>query len=114
MIPILNVLKNWKLFAGLLVVAGIAFAGFHYKNTYDQKVYLESQVQSMKDTLQQQESNYRALESSMVKYQSLLEQQQKTNDALRDDLNTIGEQNETIQQCLDTRLPDDFVSRLSE
>ncbi len=113
-LPILKVLKSWKVILGVVAVAGIVFAGLYYKNTYDQKVYLESQVERLNSTVEQQENDYKALEKSMVKYQSLLEENRKTNDELRNNLNEIGEQNEVVQECLDTSLPDDFINRLSE
>ena len=112
MIPVINLLRNWKVIVGAIGVVGIVSTGVFFKGIYDDNNRLESRLTEASSTIQKQKQDYKSLERSLVQYQSNLKEQRVKNDSLREQLNILGDTNEQLQKCLDTSFPDYFINRL--
>ena len=112
MIPVINLLRNWKVILGVVGLVSIVSAGVFFKGIYDENTHLESRLTEASSTIQKQKQDYKSLEKSLVQYQSNLKEQRVKNDSLREQLNNLGDTNEQLQECLDTSLPDDFIDGL--
>jgi|SRR5690554_8286 len=112
MIPVIKLLRNWKVILGAAGLVGIVSTGVFFKGIYDANIRLESRLTEASSTIQKQKQDYRTLEKSLVQYQSNLKEQRIKNDSLRGQLNSLGDTNEQLQECLGTSLPDDFIDGL--
>lgn len=112
MLPLINLIKNWKVISAGIGVVGIVLAGVYFKGIYDDNNRLESQLTEASDTIEKQKQDYKSLEKSLVQYQSNLKEQRIRNDSLREQLNSLGDVDEQLQECLDTTLPDSFIDGL--
>src|SRR5690554_815474 len=112
MIPIIKLLRNWKVILGAVGLVSIVSAGVFFKGIYDENGRLESKLTEASRTIQKQKQDYKSLEKSLVQYQSNLKEQRIKNDSLREQLISLGDTNEQLQECLDTSLPDDFIDGL--
>ncbi len=121
----LTLIKNWKVLGGIgfLIIAG--FFIYDYTSMKSKEDVLESQVieqrQSIKNLesrLEQQkkrfENEYQSLEKSMQTYQESLKNAKTTNNLLREELSTAGDKDENLEECLNSKLPDDIFNRLSK
>lgn len=100
-----------------MIAAGIGLAGaaafmFHYKGVYESNLELRAELYDARSIIQQQERDYERLEESLVLYQDDLARQREHNNSLRTQLEDIGDTH--VQECLDIRLPDDFIDRLRQ
>lgn len=112
MIPVINLLRNWKVILGAVGLASIVSVGVFFKGIYDENSRLESRLTEASSTIQKQKQDYKLLEKSLVQYQSNLKEQRIKNDSLRVQLNRLGDTNDQLQECLDTSLPDDIIDGL--
>lgn len=112
MIPVIKLLRNWKVILGAVGLVGIVSAGVFFKGIYDENSRLESRIAEASSTIQKQKQDYKSLEKSLVQYQSNLKEQRVKNDYLRDQLNRLGDTSEQLQECLDTSFPDDLIDGL--
>lgn len=121
----ITLLKNWKVLSGigLLVITG--FFIYDYTSMKSQEDVLESKVteqrqsiKSLESRLEQQkkrfENEYESLEKSMQTYQESLKDAKTTNNLLREELSTAGDKDEHLEECLNSKLPDDIFNRLSK
>jgi len=112
MIPAINLLRNWKVILSAAGLVSIVSVGVFFKGIYDENNRLESRLTEASSTIQKQKQDYKTLEDSLVQYQSNLKEQSIRNDSLREQLISLGDNNEQLQECLDTTLPDSFIDGL--
>jgi hypothetical protein len=112
MIQVIKILKNWKMIAAGIGLAGVTAFVFHYKGIYESNLELQADLYDARSIIQQQERDYERLEESLVLYQDDLARQREHNNSLRTQLEDIGDTH--VQECLDIRLPDDFINRLRQ
>lgn len=118
---LLGVFKNWKLILGGIGVISVGLFAYHYFDIKGDNTNLENTVQQQERELQnleeqnkQQLKEYNVLQDSLARYQESLQVQKKQNDQLEQQLNSAGDNDEKLQECLGTSLPDDILDRLRE
>lgn len=114
MIKIMSLLKYWKLIVGGVGVLGLLFIGYHYSNTMSENDNLQKDIEELMSENNKKEEQYTRLEESISNYRQRAEEQESRNNSLRAQLQSIGDKDDEIQECLNMQLPDDFLDRLSE